>query len=251
MSASGEKVAGWHCTGKLEAVFAVDVMRDYFDCDVAFANSRTARLFFKIGPPKFEVEDIRFFLATNPAHNFWRPIKGSVGAKAINLSCDWLGFLSGIPPKPNRFLRIWNVDDLNTIDQHRSSVPVYHAEARAAAVASFALRLNRWLTVAKDERCLFSLFSKLTSRKPYSHNGRDQSNPPAQCAEPALQATSIPCACIEHRKVWQKSDGERHETKHRYGAAANVKRSLVHRQYLERCAEQKAQRTRPWQGVAA
>lgn len=251
MTVSREKVAGWQSTEKLEAVFIVDVVRDYFDCDVAFGHGRTARLVFKVSPPEFEVEDMRFFLATNPAHNFRRPIKGPVGAKAINPSRDWLGFLSGIAPNPSRFLRIWNVDNLDSIYQHRSSVPVYHAEARAAAVASFSLRLNRWLTVAKDERRLFSLFSKLTSSKSNSHTSCYQSNPSAQCAEPALQATSIPFARVQNRKVWKKSNGERYKTKHRYGAAANVKRSLVHRQYLERREGQKAQRTRPWQGEAA
>jgi len=251
MIVSREKVAGWQSAEKLEAVTTVDVVRDYFDCDVAFEHGRTARLVFKVSPPEFEVEYMRFFLATNPAHNFRRPIKGSVVSKAINPSRDWLGFLSGIAPNPNRFLRIWNVDNLDSIYQHRSSVPVYHAESRAGTVASFSLRLNRGLTVAKDEGRLFPLFSKLTPSKSYSHNSGYQPNPSAQCAEPTLQTTSIPLARIQQRKVWQKSDGERHKTKHHYGAAANVKRSLVHGQYLERCEGQKARRTRPWQGEAA
>ncbi len=251
MILSREKVASWHRTRELEPIFAVDVMCEYFDCHVASANIRLARLVFKSGPSKFKVEDIGSLLATNPAHNFGCQIERSVGAKAINFCCDWFRFLSCIAPKPNWFLRILEVENLNTIDQHRSSVPVYYTKARAASVASFSLWFNRWVTVAKDKRCLFSLLSKLTSSKSYSHYGGDQSNPSAQCAEPALQTTAIPCAGNERREVRQESDGERHETKHRNGAAANIKRSLMHRQYLNRCPGQKAHRTRLWQGTAA
>ncbi len=228
MSMSRKKVGSWHSTRKLKAIFAVDVMRDDFDCNVSFANSRLARLVLKIGPLKFEVEDVRSLLATNPSHDFWCPVQGSVGVKAIKLFCDWLGLLCGVTPNPNRLLGIGDIDDLDTIDQNRSSVPVYYSESWSAAPPGLSLRFDCGAAVSEKERSLLPLFRKLTSGKSYSHDGSDQSNPTTQCAEPTLQATVASGAEREVGIIRQETHRKRHQAKNSNGAATNVKRSLGH-----------------------